>query len=98
MNKTNDFYAEGEDYDIPSTSKYMKFEEGDNRFRILGSFKDGSAIRGTLYWKEENGKRMPVRLRPNVAVPMSELGTNKFGEPDLPKHFWALPVYNYQEK
>lgn len=94
----NDFYAEGESYDIPSDSGYMSFEEGDNRFRILGTFRDNSAIRGTSYWKTMDGVRRPIRLKPNVPVPMNELEMNKFGELDRPRYFWALPVYNYQAK
>lgn len=94
----SDFYAEGESYDIPSESGYMSFEEGDNRFRILGSFREDTAIRGTSYWKTIDGKRRPVRLKPNVPVPMHELEMNKFGEMERPKHFWALPVWNYQEE
>jgi hypothetical protein len=94
----SDFYAEGESYEIPSDSGYMSFEEGDNRFRILGSFREGTAIRGTSYWKTIEGARKPVRLKPNVVVPTHELEMNKFGEMDRPKHFWALPVWNYQEE
>lgn len=94
----NDFFKEGEDMSIPSDSPYMDFEEGDNRFRILGSFSEGTAIRGTLYWTGAHPNRKPVRLRVGVPVPVGEIGINKFGDLDLPKHFWALPVYNYQEK
>jgi hypothetical protein len=95
----SDFFKKDEDYSIPSTSNYMKFEEGDNRFRILGSFADGTAIRGVVYWKTVNGKRGPVRLKPGIAVPVNELEFNpKTGEVDQAKYFWALPVYNYQEK
>lgn len=94
----SDFFNKDEDYKIPTTSKYMRFEEGDNRFRILGSFAEGTAIRGTEYWRTVDGVRKPVRLKPNVPVPVGELEINQFGDPDVPKHFWALPVYNYNDK
>lgn len=93
------FFNDNEDYSVPSNSRFMKFEEGDNRFRILGSFSDKTAVRGNVYWKTVDGKRNPVRVRLGVPIQMNELEINPFtGELDLPKHFWALPVYNYQEK
>lgn len=97
MNKNN-FYGSEEDTEIPSTSNYMKFELGDNRFRILGSFKEGSAKQGIQYWEERNGKRFPVRIPKTQAVPAGKLGINKFGDPEIPQFFWAFPVWNYTEK
>ena len=99
----NNFYAQSESYDIPSTSRHMKFEEEDNAFRILGAFSEKTAIQGVLYWKTVDGKRKPVRLKKNEdgafpSVPVNDLEINKFGEVDTPKYFWALPVWNYQEK
>src|SRR6266436_1331299 len=92
-----DFF--NKDYEIPQISKYMKFEEGENIFRILGSFINETAVMGTVYWKTADKGRMPVRLKPNVAVPASELELNpKTGEIEIPKHFWAFPVYNYRSK
>lgn len=97
------FYDQNEQYDIPSTSNYLKFEEGDNRFRILGAFSEKTAIQGLGYWKTVEGKRQPVRLPKNAdgsfpSVPVSELEINKFGDTDIPKYFWAFPVWNYAEK
>lgn len=88
------------DYKIPEgSSRYMKLEDGKNRLRILGSFEDGSAIMGTEYWKtKEDGKRTPIRLKPGVPVQADELELNSYGEPEMPKHFWILPVWNYQAK
>lgn len=99
----SDFYNNEENYDTPETSNYMSFEEGDNKFRILGSFAEKTAIQGMLYWKTIEGKRKPVRFPKNPdgtvpSVPISDLETNKFGELDYPKYFWALPVWNYQAK
>lgn len=92
----NDFLDD--DYKVPSTSRYMKFQAGENRFRILGSFKDETAIMGMEYWKSTpDGGRKPVRVIMGTPVPIAELEENDRGELDMPKHFWALPVYNYQD-
>lgn len=98
------FYDEKENYEIPSTSGYMKFEDGDNTFRILGSFAEKTAIQGLIYWKTNaEGKRNPVRVPKNPdgtfpTTPTSEFEVNKFGQLDIPKYFWALPVWNYADK
>jgi hypothetical protein len=97
------FYDSNENYEIPSTSNYMKFEDDDNRFRILGAFSEKSAIQGIVYWRTVDGKRQPVRLAKKEdgtfpSVPVAELETNKFGQTDTPKYFWAFPVWNYAEK
>jgi hypothetical protein len=99
----NDFYNKNESYEIPTTSNYFKFQEGDNRFRILGAFSEGTAVQGLLYWTTIDNKRKPIRLAKRTdgtfpTVPVSELETNKFGEIDIPKFFWAMPVWNYAEK
>ena len=80
-----DFLPEG--YEVPkSAGNYMKFEEGENRFRILGK-----AIIGYLYWvTEKDGKRSPRRVHMNDTIPIGELEGD-----DKPKHFWAMPVYNF---
>lgn len=98
----NDFYDAKQSYDIPSTSNYMKFEEGDNKFRIMGSFKNQTAIQGLEYWKTENGKRKPVRLARKEdgtfpAIPVQELEINSYGEAERPRFFWAFPVFNYSD-
>ena len=46
------------DYKIPTTSKYMKFKQGENRFRILTS-----PIIGWEYWVNTEKGRKPVRKR-----------------------------------
>lgn len=81
----NDFLPEG--YEIPdATNGYMKFKQGENRFRVLSS-----AILGYEAWQDtENGKRKPLRWRMGVSIPVSE------GEDA--KHFWAFIVWNYQER
>lgn len=76
------------DYEVPqSGGNYMKFKDGENRFRILTS-----PIIGWEAWKEIDGVRKPVRTR--MSSPFS---TNDF-DPSEVKHFWAMPVWNYAEK
>ena len=78
----------------------MKLVEGENRFRILGSFLDKTAIRGLEYWTTDaEGKRHPTRLTEGVSVPVEELEINpQTNELEMPKYFWAMPVFNYNEK
>lgn len=74
-----------EDYKIPTTSNYMKFQEGENSFRVLSS-----AIIGYEYFNSEN---KPVRSRePFDEMP---LDIKKDGRIN---HFWAFVVWNYEEK
>ena len=94
-----DFFKKDEDFSIPVTSMYMKFSEGDNTFRILGSFSEGTAIQGIEYWKTVEGTRKPIRITRDQTIPASELELNpRTGEPEFPKYFWAFPVWNYQDK
>jgi len=91
MSKTKDeamdiFFPEG--YEIPDASTgYMKFKQGENKFRVLGSM-----IMGWETWIEEEGNKKPLRK------PMEEpFSTNEVDDPTQIKHFWAFPVWNYQE-
>ena len=74
------------DYSEPVTSNYMKFEKGQNKFRVLSS-----AIVGMEYWVTEGDKRKPVRKQMDEPIPVGELETD-----DRPKHFWAFIVWNYK--
>jgi hypothetical protein len=75
---------------VPETSNYMKFAQGDNKFRILSS-----AIVGYEGWTEkEDGTRKPVRTRMNEPFNLSEVDI----EPESIKHFWAFVVYNYKDE
>lgn len=86
-----------QDYKEPVTSRYMKFEEGANRFRVLPA-KDGKQIliMGWEYWKTGNeNKRYPCRVK-EEKIPIGELEINPTtGEMDMPKFFWAFTVWNY---
>lgn len=71
-------------YQIPSTSNYMKLEKGANKLRVMGS-----AIVGYEWWEEAaDGSRKPLRSRTfQEAV--------KNGQEPI-KHFWVFPVWNYK--
>lgn len=84
----NDFFP-NENYEIPQTSNYMKFEIGDNKFRVLSS-----AIVGYEYWNESN---KPIRRRENWNVVPDDIKTDKDGNIKI-SHFWAFAVWNYSAK
>lgn len=86
----SDFLPEGTS--IPAgESKYMRFSEPENKFRVLGS-----AIVGFELWV----KGKPVRKKDKESFNSDELlnaDINKFtGKKKTPQYFWAFPVYNYQ--
>ncbi len=68
-----------QDYQLPeSENKYLKFKEAETRFRFLSS-----PITGWIYWKDEDGKKTPIRSKV---------------QPDpkyKAKHFWAAVVYDW---
>ena len=75
-------------YEVPvSGGKYMKLQQGDNQFRVLGS-----AIIGWQYWTTD---KKPVRSKtPFENAPVNaKLDNGVF----KPKHFWAFPVWNYKD-
>lgn len=84
MQDTNENFFRMDDYQLPVTANYMKFQEGENVFRALSS-----AITGYEYFNREN---KPVRSRemPDSAPDMKEGGSVK--------HFWAFAVWNYAAK
>lgn len=84
----NDFFPEA-DYKIPTTSNYMKFQEGDNKFRVLSS-----AIVGWEYWNTDN---KPVRNKENWKTVPDDIKVDKDGNIKI-SHFWAFIVWNYNEQ
>ena len=85
MNTTHDDFFSDAVYEIPVTSNYMRFVDGDNTFRVLSS-----AITGYEYFNVDN---KPVRSKePFDDVPFD---MKKDGEI---KHFWAFVVYNFKAK
>lgn len=71
-------------YQAPKASNgYMKFQEGENKFRILSQ--------PVLGWEDWHDKK-PVRYRMDEK-PLRSL------DPKKPiKHFWAMIVWNYAEE
>lgn len=91
MNETlNSFFGDA-DYKIPTTSNYMKFQEGKNRFRILSS-----AVTGYELWTKDN---KPHRSREEWEINdiPSDVKLDDSGNPRI-NHFWAMVVYNYEAK
>ncbi len=76
-----------QDYKVPQDSgNYMKFVEGENKFRILSS-----PIVGWEDWDDErNVYRFPMNQKPEKSK------SKKKGA--RVKHFWAMVVWNYKEK
>jgi len=71
------------DYKLPDPpTKYMKFKQGENKFRVLSS-----AIVGWEYWLDTKDGRKPFRVRYQKDLP------DEYA--DLAKHFWMFVVYNY---
>ena len=67
----------------------MRFVDGENKFRILGN-----PIMGWEGWKEQpDGSNKPVRKRMDESISVDEVD-----DESRIKHFWAMPVYNYQEE
>jgi len=85
MNQSNDSFFGDNDYKIPETSNYMKFNEGENVFRALSS-----AIVGYEYFNSEN---KPIRSKEAPDGIPSDI--KKDGKV---KHFWAFVVYNETAK
>lgn len=76
-------------YEIPDSSTgYMKFKQGENKFRVLSS-----AIIGWETWTEEDGKRKPLRRKMD-----NPFSTDVVDDPTQIKHFWAFVVWNYNEE
>lgn len=91
----SDFFDDNS-YEVPvKPGKYMKFKKGENTIRILGTFSEGTAIKGYEYWVTgKDGGRVPVRKEMDDEIKMADL---EEGE-DSVKHFWAMPVYNYNDE
>lgn len=91
-NMDNPFLPEG--YSVPDSSTgYMRFKQGENRFRVLSS-----AITGWEWWvadPEDKNKRSPKRVKKESDVPAEVKAATRLDDKD--KHFWAFIVWNYQE-
>lgn len=79
------------EYEVPSTNDFMKFEKGENNFRIMSS-----PVMGWEYW---NTQDKPVRSKTEWAMTPEDIKLDsKTGKPTSVKHFWALVVFNYAAK
>jgi hypothetical protein len=77
-----------DDYDVPtSNGGYMKFTKGDNVFRILDD-----PILGWEGWVETPDGKEPKRF------PMDEKPEDTSDFRDGIQHFWAMPVWNYDDE
>ncbi len=74
-----------DDYEQPKgASPYMKFQEGENRFRILS--------KPIIGWEDWTEDKKPIRFHFNEK-PDKSINPKK-----AVKHFWAMIVYNYATK
>ena len=82
MKPNTDFLPET--YAVPKgNNNYMKFDKGENKFRILSA-----PILGWEDWKDNKPLRFPMDKKPSAPV-----------DPSRPiKHFWAMVVFNYNEE
>lgn len=88
MTTNKNFLPEG--YEAPKAqSGYMSLEQGNNKFLILDS-----AIIGYEYWNTEN---KPVRMKEEPKDKPKDLRKNDKGEDSKIKHFWAFPVWNFED-
>lgn len=83
------FLPEG--YQVPKSGggNYTKLKDGANKLRILSA-----PIMGWVYW---NTQGKPVRSREEFRPLPADVRV-KDGKPEKPKHFWAVAIWNYDEK
>ncbi len=78
-----------ENYEVPKTigGGYMKFQQGDNKFRVMSA-----VTMGWEYWTED---KKPKRFKEMLkTVPLDADLTRGWPQ----KHFWAFIVWNFQTK
>lgn len=81
----NDNFFPQENYQVPSTSNYLKLTEGSHKFRVLSS-----AVVGFEYFNTNN---KPVRSKV-----MFEDIPDDMKEDGRVLHFWSFCVWNYDAK
>lgn len=71
------------DYEPPAGGgNYMKFQDGENKFRILSK-----PIVGWLDWKDKKPYRFKMKNKPDKPMEQNPI-----------KHFWAFVVWNYSSE
>lgn len=79
-NQNNDFLPEG--YEQPKgNTNYLKFEKGENKFRILSK-----PIIGWLDWENKKPLRFQMDEKPEKPIDPTK----------AIKHFWAFIVWDYK--
>lgn len=79
-----------QNYKMPSQKgNYLKLEKGTIKVRILDK-----AITGWIDWDKSGDKPKPVR----TVEKQNALHVDGDGKPVHPKHFWAMPIYDYQDE
>jgi hypothetical protein len=72
-----------DNYETPQGgSAYMKFQQGDNKFRILSK-----PVIGWVDWKDKVPFRFPFKNKPE----------QPFGNQPI-RHFWAMVVFDYADQ
>lgn len=70
-------------YEVPATgNNYMKFKDGDNKFRIISK-----PIVGWLDWKDKVPHRFVMTAKPE----------KPFDPTKAVRHFWAMIVFDYSD-
>lgn len=78
----NDFLPDG--YEAPKgNSNYMKWEKGENKFRILS--------KPIVGWEDWTAEKKPIRF------PMNAKPEKSIDEKKPIKFFWAMIVWNYSK-
>lgn len=88
--QTDTFGFLPEDYSVPSTSDFMKFQKGENTFRVMSP-----AVTGFEYWTTE---KKPIRSATKWATTPADIALDADGNPTSIKHFWNFIVWNYNDK
>lgn len=88
--KTQDsFLPEGYTAPVSSGEKFVKFEDGETKLRILSK-----PVVGWTYFRAWLEKSAKVTSRTELKN-VTDWAMDKFGNKSTPKHFWAMVVWNY---
>lgn len=87
------------DYEMPKNGNghYLKFDEGENTFRVLSD-----AIVGWVYWQDDQGNVLDSPIKGCKAIhvkSVEEIPEATLQSPNLQlKHFWAFVVWDYRDQ